>query len=165
MPEPQLCYQCHQDIRAKVNYPSHHPIREGKMKCTDCHNMHGTSVNNLKTEERTRDLCLKCHADKQGPYTYQHPPVEEDCTICHDPHGTVADNLLKQNEPFLCLQCHHLHFHTVFYSPVNGQNRMIPNPHGSQMAMGTRCTQCHSQIHGSDLPSLSVPGQGKGLTR
>jgi len=80
--EPQLCYQCHEDIRAKVNYPSHHPIREGKMTCTDCHDMHGSSVHNLKTEERVNDLCYKCHADKQGPFTYQHAPVEEDCTIC-----------------------------------------------------------------------------------
>ncbi len=167
MPEPELCYRCHQDIRAKVNYPSHHPIREGKMKCSDCHDNHGSSLHNLKTEERVNDLCYRCHADKQGPFTYQHAPVEEDCTICHDPHGAVADNLLKQNEPFLCLQCHHLHFHATFFSPnpQTGASRVTPNPHSSQMAMGTRCTQCHSQIHGSDLPSLSTPGQGKALTR
>jgi len=27
------------------------------------------------------------------------------------PHGAVANNLLTQNEPFLCLQCHEMHFH------------------------------------------------------
>jgi hypothetical protein len=74
---------------------------------------------------------------------------------------------LKQNEPFLCLQCHHLHFHSVFTTkqPGTGLNKVSPERHSVKMVMGTRCTQCHSQIHGSDLPSLSTPGQGKALTR
>jgi hypothetical protein len=36
---------------------------------------------------------------------------------------------------------------------------------GFQMAYTTKCTQCHSQVHGSDLPSQSVSGSGKVLTR
>jgi hypothetical protein len=32
-------------------------------------------------------------------------------------------------------------------------------------AWTTKCTQCHSRVHGSDLPSQAVPGQGKALTR
>ncbi|NJC88016.1 MAG: DmsE family decaheme c-type cytochrome [Desulfuromonas sp.] len=198
--EPELCYGCHQEQMAKASFPSHHPIKEGKMVCSDCHNPHGE----LQTEELARDLCLECHARYQGPFVFEHAPVEEDCSICHDPHGSVADNLLLQNEPFLCLQCHESHFHTTRIGsttassnlafdgnqlqgtiPANGTTIAasgdgIPftNSHGAdgwKMAFGTKCTVCHSVVHGSDLPSQTTPtignnGQGfpdggKGLTR
>ena len=163
-PEPELCYTCHKDIMASVNYPNHHPIKEGKMVCSDCHNPHGSEVKPLlRTDERQNELCFKCHMDKEGPFAFEHAPVVEKCTICHDPHGTVADNLLKQNEPFLCLQCHEMHFH----SSVKDLN--VPEDyqeaHAVQKLMTTRCTQCHPAIHGSDLPSLGVPGGGSRLLR
>jgi DmsE family decaheme c-type cytochrome len=204
--EPELCYSCHQEQRAKANFPSHHPIKEGKMGCSSCHNPHGK----LQTEELARDLCLGCHARYQGPFVFEHAPVQEDCSICHDPHGSVANNLLKQNEPFLCLQCHESHFHTtriggtlptgnvawsatdrdgnVNTMPASGTSLAgqpadivvpITNQFGAtgwQMAFGTKCTVCHSMVHGSDLPSQTAPAVngsdskgwpdgGKGLTR
>jgi len=195
--EPEGCYSCHPDIQAKVQYPSHHPIREGKMGCSDCHDPHGSAVGSLKTDERLNDLCLTCHASKQGPFVFEHAPVVEDCTICHSAHGTIANNLLSQNEPFLCLQCHEFHFHAgkvgwdedldtpVAEFPYGG-NEGFPyttyqvnpdnNPKYAQAhdlsdrlafkrAWTTKCTQCHSRVHGSDLPSQAVPGKGKALTR
>jgi DmsE family decaheme c-type cytochrome len=176
--EPDLCYSCHRDIQAKSNYPTHHPVKEGKMVCSDCHANHGSMLNNLKTDERLNDLCLNCHTRYQGPFTYEHEPVVEDCTICHEPHGTVANNLLKQNEPFLCLQCHHLHFHTAIQSSQATANGKFVTPgqskismdgkqdaHALQKLMGTKCSTCHNAVHGSDLPSLSIPSQGRHLTR
>jgi len=112
--DPELCYGCHQEEMAKASFPSHHPIKEGKMTCSDCHNPHGE----LQTDELARDLCLECHARYTGPFVFEHAPVEEDCNICHDPHGTVANNLLQQNEPFLCLQCHESHFHAARIGPT-----------------------------------------------
>ncbi len=150
--EPGLCYQCHKDIQAKASFPSHHPIREGKMTCSDCHNPHGGIVEMLKTKERLNSLCYKCHADKQGPYAFEHAPVVEDCTICHEPHGTAAHNLLKRVEPFLCLQCHHSHFQIFEHKDV-------------QYTAATRCTQCHVEIHGSNHPSQGAPAGGRALTR
>ena len=44
---------------------------------------------------------------------FEHEPVFEGCDGCHAPHGAVANNLLVQNEPFLCLQCHQPHFHSI----------------------------------------------------
>ncbi len=175
-PEPELCYQCHKDIMAKTNYPNHHPVKEGKLVCSDCHNPHGSQTQPmLRTDERLNELCFQCHMDKQGPFTFEHAPVVEDCTICHDPHGTVADNLLKQNEPFLCLQCHGIHFHAglrpdtreVLSKPhVEGKPvKVVPHDDSMQMVIMTRCTQCHPSIHGSDLPSLSVPGGGSRFTK
>ena len=170
-PEPKLCNDCHQDIRAKTLYPSHHPIREGKMVCSDCHQAHGSFLTNLKTEERLNDLCFECHSAKQGPFVFEHEPVVENCAICHDAHGTVANNLLVQNEPFLCLQCHQFHFHAGKISdigtggPAYARQTTATSSHSFRMSYTTKCTQCHIQVHGSDLPSQSVPGQGKALTR
>jgi DmsE family decaheme c-type cytochrome len=186
--DPDLCYSCHQEQQAKANFPSHHPIKEGKMNCGDCHNPHGE----LNTSERTNDLCLDCHSRYQGPFVFGHAPVEDDCTICHDPHGSVANNMLVQNEPFLCLQCHEGHFHILrkgfdpasgkYTTPGTGATPNMPggvpagavvpakvdaaNPHGvegMQMSFGTKCTTCHAVVHGSDLPSQ--PLTGGGLTR
>ena len=60
---------------------------------------------NLK-EATINLVCYKCHAEKQGPFAFEHPPVRENCCICHNPHGAVANNLLKQPATFLCLRCH-----------------------------------------------------------
>jgi DmsE family decaheme c-type cytochrome len=123
--DPDLCYSCHQEQMAQANFPSHHPIREGKMTCGDCHNPHGE----LNTHERTNDLCLDCHSRYQGPFVFGHAPVEDDCTICHNPHGSVANNLLAQNEPFLCLQCHEGHFHILRkgFDPASGNFNSAPD--------------------------------------
>lgn len=171
--ESELCYGCHNEMRAKFSASSHHPVREGKMTCSSCHDVHGTGQQNalLKTDERKNDLCYRCHSTKQGPFMFEHAPVDEDCMTCHDPHGAVSNNLLKQGEPFLCLQCHEMHFHNArvapsspFFLPAGGSSN--PNgPSGFMRAFGTRCTTCHSKIHGSDLPTQGVTGGGKALTR
>lgn len=183
--QDELCYSCHGKIRAQMHMPNHHPVKEEKMYCNDCHNPHGSQTRPmLRTDERKNELCLTCHMDYSGPFAFEHAPVTEDCTICHSPHGTVADNLLKQNEPFLCLQCHELHFHTNFRPNTDALEQYaaqgipgaqeildqskgsgMPDNHAMQMAMMTRCSQCHPKVHGSDLPSLYTPGGGSRLTR
>lgn len=144
--DPEICYTCHQEKKAQNALPSHHPVREGKMKCTSCHNNHGSENNNLQ-KDTLNDLCLECHAEYQGPFVYEHAPAVEDCSICHEPHGTIANNLLVQNEPFLCLRCHKGHQ----VNPKTG-------PQPTMAALLTSCTQCHPQVHGSDLPSQLPPG-------
>lgn len=167
------CASCHQEVQALMLAPSHHPVKEGKMTCASCHNVHGAAPGALRTEGRVNDLCVTCHQAQEGPFIFQHAPVEEDCTICHAPHGTVADNLLVANEPVLCLQCHSFHFH-MGKKPVDTAGTVIvggkPYPnvlgrYGYIQSFGTKCTQCHTKVHGSDLPSQSVPSQGRNLTR
>jgi DmsE family decaheme c-type cytochrome len=149
--EDKLCLGCHKDIASKLNYPSHHPLREGKMTCLDCHDPH-SGEKNLKTVQTPNDLCFECHTDKQGPFTFEHEPVVEDCGLCHEPHGTLVNNLLKKTEPYLCLQCHQFHFQIAEHSDVRG-------------LASSACTHCHTAIHGSDLPSALKTNAGKSLTR
>ena len=167
------CQTCHGDVVTQTRMPSHHPIQEGKMSCASCHDAHAGTEMQLKTgHQRVNDLCYQCHLDKEGPFVFEHEPVVEDCRTCHTPHGSVADNLLVANEPMLCLQCHDLHFHAGYRASeaeevdVGGIERDNPHgPFGFNRAMTTQCTQCHVRIHGSDLPSQSVPSRGRGLTQ
>jgi DmsE family decaheme c-type cytochrome len=154
--DPNVCYKCHQEVFALTQLPSHHPIREGKMVCSDCHDAHGQAERNLNAE--TVNLtCYKCHADKQGPFVYQHAPVEEDCSICHNPHGTVANNLLHQPTTFLCLRCHSGHRAAPSEHFGMGTSDIDGLP-WQQPVLYTDCTQCHTQVHGSDLPSQQQAG-------
>ncbi len=168
---PELCYDCHGDVRAAASMPSHHPVGEGKMSCEDCHNPHGGSVS-LVQDDSGRELCFSCHADKEGPFVYEHAPVSEDCMMCHTPHGSVADNLLKAQEPTLCLNCHAMHFHASvegvtgdFSVPQAPERAGFSTPDGWKKGMLTKCTQCHTAIHGTDLPSQSISTGGNALTR
>ncbi len=149
--EPESCYKCHPKIFGLTSLPSHHPIREGKMVCSDCHDAHGQREGNLQAESLNL-LCYRCHAEKQGPFVYEHPPVTENCAICHEPHGTVANNLLRQPTTFLCLRCHdgHRGSHGI------GARTNIDTRPWLQQAFYTDCTQCHDNIHGTDLRGSGV---------
>lgn len=148
--QPEACYKCHPQMYALGNLPSHHPIREGKMVCSDCHDAHGQAEKGLR-EPTVNMVCYRCHAEKQGPFAYEHPPVTEDCGICHEPHGTVTNNLLRQPTTFLCLRCHSGH---------RSDHRPLDDPGNAVMrqAMYADCSQCHAQVHGSDLISETLRG-------
>lgn len=171
--EPEACYACHPTVYAQNALPSHHPIREGKMVCSACHDSHGQARGNLKADS-VNELCYECHAEKEGPFVYEHAPATENCDYCHEPHGTVASNLLRQPVTFLCLRCHAGHStHDRFnncqrchvFPPGGGlitdvgagpRSPSIPTNPQLRAALYTDCTQCHQQIHGSDLPEGMV---------
>ena len=133
----EACLRCHQTERAQLSMPYHHPLREGKMSCADCHDPHGgTSGRNLRMAN-VNELCLSCHAQYRGPFAYQHPPVSENCMNCHTAHGSPNTNLLSVSEPALCLQCHSGHHN------------------GAGLPVTDRCTNCHSSIHGTDVATPS----------
>lgn len=165
------CTKCHAEQRAQFELPSHHPLREGKMSCVSCHNPHAATEAKLKSRQRLNDLCTECHQAQEGPFVFEHEPVQESCATCHVPHGSVADRLLTANEPMLCLQCHEFHFHTSYRATdgvqvIGGIPRQSPNgPEGMNRAFSTKCTQCHPKVHGSDLPSQGITSNGRSLTR
>jgi DmsE family decaheme c-type cytochrome len=141
-----LCYKCHQDVKAAFALPNHHPVPEKKIYCPDCHDAHGgMSAKNLR-KDTVKETCTQCHAEKEGPFLYEHADMTEDCRACHTPHGSVNQHLLPVREPYLCLQCHPTH-------PVSGGTSAQ-----TKKNVYTRCTDCHSQIHGTDLPSPSGKG-------
>lgn len=166
------CDGCHVEVMAEFRLPSRHPLREGQLSCASCHDVHGMGVALLAGDAmRVNDACYDCHQEKEGPFVFEHAPVEESCANCHRPHGSVANNLLTLGEPALCLQCHELHFHAGYQAAgtvevdVGGiEHENTNGPGGFSLAFATRCTQCHAPVHGTDLPSQTVTNPG-GLTR
>ena len=99
--EAEVCYQCHKLKRAQMQFSSHMPVREGKITCTNCHNPHGSITEKLIRAASVNQLCYNCHAEKRGPFLYEHAPVRESCLNCHKPHGSNYENLLKVARPRL----------------------------------------------------------------
>jgi DmsE family decaheme c-type cytochrome len=143
--EAETCFQCHKLKRAQMQYSSHMPIREGKLTCSNCHNPHGTITESLIREASVNDNCYKCHAEKRGPYLWEHAPVRENCLNCHQPHGSNYEYLLKVARPRLCNECH-----STVHSPTAGGGLGLPN---TPYMLGRACGNCHSNIHGSNHPN------------
>ena len=151
--QPQLCYGCHTDQKADFSKPFRHRVNEGLLKCTDCHNVHGTATpRSLRVAEEQDAVCFKCHRNLQGPWVFEHPPMKtQGCTSCHLPHGSVNSRLLTVSSVnILCLQCH-----TPTATPNTRAKDSIapgtpPGPVHDQSAKFQACTICHVFLHGSN---------------
>ena len=144
--QSEVCFSCHKEQRVQINRPSRHPIREGMVSCSDCHNPHGSVGPMMMVRDTVNDTCYTCHMEKRGPFVRTHQPVQENCAICHNPHGTTAPNLLKQRSPFLCQQCHEPTSHRGGIGTLTGTSTSA-----STLARG--CLNCHTNIHGTNNPS------------
>jgi DmsE family decaheme c-type cytochrome len=146
--QPPVCFDCHKEQRAQFLKRSHHPVKEGLVACSECHNPHGSAGDKQLLGMTRNDTCYACHAEKRGPFLWEHAPVREDCTLCHQPHGSTQPRLLKARAPFLCQECHSAQFHpSAVYSGANQ-----PPAAGHQL-FAKGCLNCHSQVHGSNHPS------------
>jgi DmsE family decaheme c-type cytochrome len=147
--QPQLCYTCHLQQKSQFEMPFHHRVNEGLIKCSDCHNPHGTSGPKQVRTSSTQDaICFACHTDKQGPFVFEHAPVKiEGCQSCHLPHGGANAHMLRvSNVNLLCLQCHT----NLLANAKAGAASGTPSFH-SQETFFKACTVCHIQIHGSNF--------------
>ena len=145
-----VCYQCHNDVRGQFQLPSHHPVPEGRMKCTECHSPHkgsvlaGGSTALLSQDEN----CLKCHPAQRGPYVFEHEAMQEGCTICHTAHGSVNAKMLTVRDSNLCLKCHFQQQGPGGTILIGGQD------HTQRLQQGTCWTAgCHEAVHGSRVNS------------
>ena len=149
--EETLCYQCHADVRAQFQLPVHHPVPEGHMTCTDCHDPHKGSIfrGGGTAELSENESCLRCHPAERGPYVFEHEATREGCTTCHNPHGSINAKLLKVRDANLCLRCH-------FQQMSGGRIYIGGSDHTLRLGQGTCWTAgCHEGIHGSQVsPSL-----------
>lgn len=149
--QPEVCFRCHKSQRAEFFKTSAHPVRAGRMACSDCHNPHGSTAQAMLNEPTLNQTCFTCHADKRGPLLWEHAPVAEDCSLCHSSHGAVRTALLNKTPPLLCQQCHTVAGHpavsrTGAALPANGGV-------GAIFVVAGSCTNCHSQVHGSNHPA------------
>jgi DmsE family decaheme c-type cytochrome len=136
------CLSCHLEQRGQMLKSAHMPVKQGKMGCTDCHNPHGSSGPKLLAAPTVNEVCYQCHAEKRGPFLWEHAPVREDCSTCHDSHGSNNPGMLNNKGSFLCLSCHQYGGH------VN-----MPRYNRASTVVGQGCVNCHSRVHGSNHPS------------
>lgn len=149
--EAEVCYQCHADIRAKAYRPYGHPLKDHQVTCSQCHNAHGGLGPKELDTFTVNDSCYSCHAEKRGPFLFEHFPVAEDCTLCHDAHGSIHRGALTRKQPFLCIECHQeqgtgRHIREVYdFDPASDRV--------ARGVLGQSCMNCHSQVHGTNHPS------------
>jgi DmsE family decaheme c-type cytochrome len=93
--------------------------------------------------------CLKCHADKRGPFVFEHPSVRVDgCETCHAPHGSTNAKLLTRPVVFtMCLECHN---GAGTFGRSNSGVPMLDQSHNLLDPRYQHCTLCHVRIHGSN---------------
>jgi DmsE family decaheme c-type cytochrome len=145
-----LCSTCHKNITNRQHRFNHMPVREGQMTCSSCHNVHGsTNVKLLRAGTTVDESCTSCHADKRGPYLWEHAPVVESCTTCHEPHGSNNDRMLVSKEPFLCQRCHV----TSRHPPTVYDGFLLNNSQNANKVFSRSCTFCHQLVHGSNAPA------------
>jgi DmsE family decaheme c-type cytochrome len=143
--EPTLCFSCHAAQKGDFSMPTHHPVMEGVVRCSDCHQTVAQSAKQ-HVPSGPSETCTLCHTMFEGPFPFQHAAAvdysteEGGCLNCHAPHGAPNPRLLKQSyqapDFALCRQCHSVPKHEF-----NSQ-------HGSQWA-GVPCSDCHVDVHGS----------------
>lgn len=160
--DPETCFGCHKSERAKAQRTSHHPVREGKMGCVSCHNPHDGSRPKMLKAESVNEQCYQCHAEKRGPFLFEHAPVRENCAECHDPHGSNHKRLLVQKLPNLCWNCHLTgsgHFGSGDNLSTELGARVAPAgapsgyPTANSRFVEKACKNCHVNLHGSNSPS------------
>jgi DmsE family decaheme c-type cytochrome len=150
--EGETCYACHAGIRARAMRVSHHPVREGIMECSSCHDAH-ESKPKMVSAESLNDKCYSCHAEKRGPFVWEHPPSRENCMLCHDPHGSNHRNLLVAKVPFLCQRCHLNSLHAAIL--FDGREA-VRGGTPSSFSVGRACNNCHRAVHGTNAPSGAI---------
>jgi DmsE family decaheme c-type cytochrome len=150
----ETCTSCHKQIRSQLTKTSHHPIIEGKLACSDCHNPHGALSPAMVKSETVNSLCTSCHAEKRGPFMWEHPPVEENCLTCHNSHGSNHNRLLAERAPNVCQDCHDAAQHPGTVYDAKGSWTPTPataTPNTRLIARG--CINCHYNMHGSNAPA------------
>jgi DmsE family decaheme c-type cytochrome len=160
--DSETCFTCHKTERAKSLRTSHHPVREGKMGCTSCHNPHDGVRRKMIKADSNNELCYTCHAEKRGPFLFEHAPVREDCVTCHEPHGSNHARMVNQKLPNLCWNCHltgsgHFgsgdNFSTEKGVPVAPPGAPSGYPTVNSRFVERACRTCHVKLHGSNHPS------------
>jgi DmsE family decaheme c-type cytochrome len=145
-PVGPLCATCHSGTSASIHdKPFSHRLAGG-MTCASCHDPHGRRGDNGLRRTRADELpCLSCHAEKRGPFVFEHVSgIVGDCMTCHEPHGSSnPKQLIRARVDRLCLECHS----TLTAATLGSQP---PSFHNLRLPRYQNCTTCHTAVHGSN---------------
>ena len=141
--ESETCFKCHLDVKGKFALQHHHPVTEGRMTCSSCHDMHGSDVRTTGGAMLAGkdDKCFKCHKEVRGPFVFEHEAMREGCSVCHNPHGSINDKLLVAGHTTTCVRCH-------WEDEIHHDRYPI--------AIRRDCIDCHTRVHGSNNARSSL---------
>lgn len=132
----ESCASCHAAVAAEFKLPNRHPVGNGKMFCSDCHDPH-SARRRIRDHDLREGKCVDCHKQYRGPFVFEHQASRSDgCVVCHRPHGSPNRRMLEQvNTQQNCIACH-------------GD---FPSFHDqSAGSVFTNCLRCHTRVHGSN---------------
>jgi DmsE family decaheme c-type cytochrome len=169
--QADVCFNCHKAQRAQTRRISTHPLAVTSlanrpfMACSDCHNPHGSTGPKMLVKNSVNETCFTCHAEKRGPFLWEHAPVADECTNCHTPHGSTTAPLLKARVPWLCQDCHSGDHGNQINSAANLVAGGVTTVNGAQAGTSgaspraqlsaRACLNCHVMVHGSNSPAGS----------
>ena len=151
--EPEACFQCHLEKKAEFSLQYHHPVLEGRMSCTSCHDPHGAEINTPKGTfvGRVNAQCAQCHRQQTKLHVFEHEALREGCITCHNVHGSINPKMLTERDNNLCLKCH------AQVQSTSGMISIGNMPHAgfppTEFLKRGSCYSagCHSAVHGSDV--------------
>ncbi|WP_205880754.1 cytochrome c3 family protein [Limisphaera ngatamarikiensis] len=150
--DPNICLDCHLDTEGEFRQPSRHPVLEGRMSCSACHDPHGMDITRPAGGPgwaRLNEACAGCHGKQVRPFVFEHEALREGCLVCHEPHGSPHAALLTERGNHLCLQCH---VQTPGPGVSSGRIFIGQVDHTDRLRMGTCWSAgCHTAVHGSDV--------------
>lgn len=146
--DPTACFACHLEIQAEFHLPQRHPVLEGRMHCSQCHDPHGPDIAQPAgglAMARLNETCAGCHREQTRPFVFEHEAMREGCTSCHQPHGSISSKLLVQRDANLCLKCH--------AQTPQGNGVWIGKVDHTQLLRLGSCWSagCHTAVHGSSV--------------
>ena len=165
--QAEVCFGCHKEQRAQMRRVSTHPLATTALATLEDGVLGLPQPARLDRAETlvknsVNDTCLTCHAEKRGPYLWEHAPVADDCTNCHTPHGSTTRRSSRR-------ACRSLSGLSQWRPRRAGQQRREPGRRvvsrrstarsspgaaapRAQMA-ARACLNCHVLIHGSNHPA------------
>lgn len=148
--ETRVCTDCHKDIGHSMRKLSAHTNPRANVRCSSCHQPHGSLTEGMLSTTSVNNACYQCHAETRGPFLWEHAPVRESCLNCHDPHGSSRPAMLTSRVPFLCTQCHSTAGHPSLELTADS---LQAGQFNNRFVLIKGCLNCHAAVHGSNHPS------------
>lgn len=127
------CSPCHDDLEERAAEGLHHPLYEGSLACSMCHQFHGNEQRNLLNRSQSA-LCIGCHG-RNVPQPENHKRTDFRLGHGDDARGKEDTCYTCHDEQEFCNQCHAIDYpHAEEYIME----------HGTEAAeFSSTCLNCH----------------------